>query len=196
MNSYLPFIVSGIATGSIYGLAATGLVLTYKTSGIFNFGHGAIATAAAYFFYFLHVEHGWDWVPAFVVAVVVAGPLLGLVMEPIARRLSQQRTAAKIVGTVGLILLVQGLGTIKYGPDTIRVPQFLPKGLEHFRLARRQHLLRAADRHARRAWSPRSCCTCSSGSPRPVWRCARWSTIRTSSRCRRAARAGFAGSPG
>ncbi len=30
-------------------------------------------------------------------------------MEPIARRLSQQRTAAKIVGTVGLILLVQGL---------------------------------------------------------------------------------------
>ena len=58
MNSYLPFIVSGIATGSIYGLAATGLVLTYKTSGIFNFGHGAIATAAAYFFYYLHVDHG------------------------------------------------------------------------------------------------------------------------------------------
>ncbi len=134
MNSYLPFVVSGIATGSIYGLAATGLVLTYKTSGIFNFGHGAIATAAAYFFYYLHIEHGWDWVPALVVAVAVAGPVLGFVMEPIARRLSQQRTAAKIVGTVGLILLVQGLGTIKYGPDTIRVSQFLPKGLEHFRL--------------------------------------------------------------
>ena len=88
VNSYLPFVVSGIATGSIYGLAATGLVLTYKTSGIFNFGHGAIATAAAYFFYYLHVQHGWDWVPAFIVAVCVAGPLLGLVMEPIARRLS------------------------------------------------------------------------------------------------------------
>jgi ABC-type branched-subunit amino acid transport system ATPase component/branched-subunit amino acid ABC-type transport system permease component len=134
VNSYLPFVVSGIATGSIYGLAATGLVLTYKTSGIFNFGHGAIATAAAYFFYYLHVQHGWDWVPAFIVAVAVAGPLLALLMEPIARRLSQQRTSAKIVGTVGLILLVQGLGTIKYGSDTIRLPQFLPKGLEHFRI--------------------------------------------------------------
>jgi ABC-type branched-subunit amino acid transport system ATPase component/branched-subunit amino acid ABC-type transport system permease component len=135
VNEYLPFIVSGIATGSIYGLASTGLVLTYKTSGIFNFGQGAIATAAAYFFYYLHVEHGWDWRPAFVAAVLVVGPLLGLGMEPIARRLSQQRTAAKIVGTVGLILLVQGLATVKFGADTIRVRQFLPRPFEHFRIA-------------------------------------------------------------
>jgi ABC-type branched-subunit amino acid transport system ATPase component/branched-subunit amino acid ABC-type transport system permease component len=135
MNEYLPFVVSGIAAGSIYGLAAMGLVLTYKTSGIFNFGQGAIATAGAYFFYYLHVEHGWDWLPAFVVAVLVGGPLMGLVMEPIARRLSRQRTAAKIVGTVGLILLVQGLGTVKYGADTIRVRQFLPRAFDHFRIA-------------------------------------------------------------
>lgn len=126
MNEYLPFIVAGIATGSIYGLAATGLVLTYKTSGIFNFGHGAIATAAAYFFYFLHVEHGWGWLPAAIVALVAGGPVLGLIMAPIARRLSHQRTTAKIVGTVGLILFVQGLASVKYGPDTIRVNQFLP----------------------------------------------------------------------
>ena len=57
----MPFIVAGIAIGAIYGLAATGLVLTYKTSGIFNFGHGALATAAAYVFYWMHVDHGWDW---------------------------------------------------------------------------------------------------------------------------------------
>jgi ABC-type branched-subunit amino acid transport system ATPase component/branched-subunit amino acid ABC-type transport system permease component len=133
VNEYLPFIVSGIATGSIYGLASMGLVLTYKTSGIFNFGQGAIATAAAYVFYYLHVDHGWGWIPAAVVAVLVLGPLLGLGMEPIARRLSQQRPAAKIVGTIGLILLVQGLGTVKYGADTIRVPQFLPRPFEYFR---------------------------------------------------------------
>src|SRR4051812_3465035 len=111
-----------------------GLVLTYKTSGIFNFGHGAIATAAAYFFYYLNVDRGWNWVAAFVVAVLAAGPLLGLAMEPMAKRLSQQRPAAKIVGTVGLILLVQGLASVKYGADTIRVPQFLPRATEHFRV--------------------------------------------------------------
>ena len=59
---------------------------------------------------------------------------MGLVMELIARHLAPQRTAWKIVGTVGLILVVQGLGTIKYGPDPISVPQYLPKGTETFRV--------------------------------------------------------------
>jgi len=130
MNDYLPFVVSGIATGSILGLASTGLVLTYKTSGIFNFGHGAIATAAACVFYFLHIQHGWNWVPAVLVSVFVVGPLLGLAMSPIARGLSHRSTSAKIVGTVGIILLVQGLATVWYGSDTISVPQYLPKALE------------------------------------------------------------------
>ena len=43
MAEILPFIVIGLAVGSVYGLAATGLVLTYKTSGIFNFAYGALA---------------------------------------------------------------------------------------------------------------------------------------------------------
>ena len=58
MKSYLPFIVAGLTNGSIYGLAAVGLVLTYKTSGIFNFAHGAVAAVAAYAFYDLHQLHG------------------------------------------------------------------------------------------------------------------------------------------
>ena len=37
MSDFLPFVVIGISVGAIYGLAGTGLVLTYKTSGIFNF---------------------------------------------------------------------------------------------------------------------------------------------------------------
>ena len=56
MRDFLPFIVSGIASGAVFGLCGTGLVLTYKTSGIFNFGHGAIATVAAYVFYWLHID--------------------------------------------------------------------------------------------------------------------------------------------
>ena len=47
MSEFLPFIVIGITTGAVYGLAGVGLVLTYKTSGIFNFAYGAIAAMAA-----------------------------------------------------------------------------------------------------------------------------------------------------
>jgi ABC-type branched-subunit amino acid transport system ATPase component/branched-subunit amino acid ABC-type transport system permease component len=134
VSLYLPFIVSGVVAGCIYGLAATGLVLTYKTSGILNFGHGAIATAAAYVFYFLHYEQEWPWLPALLVSVFVIGPVIGLAIEPIARKLARQSTAAKIVGTVGLILLVQGIASIIYGPDTIRVQQYLPGATEFYRV--------------------------------------------------------------
>ncbi|WP_433461900.1 ABC transporter permease subunit [Spirillospora sp. CA-128828] len=126
MQELIPFIVSGLAIGAVYGLIGTGLVVTYKTSGIFNFGHGALATVAAYVFYWLHVDQGLGWQVSAAVTVLLAGPLLGLVMELIARRLAPQRVPMKIVGTAGLILLVQGLGTIKYGPDPIMVQSFLP----------------------------------------------------------------------
>jgi branched-subunit amino acid ABC-type transport system permease component len=36
MSQIMPFVVIGLVSGSVYGLAAVGLVLTYKTSGIFN----------------------------------------------------------------------------------------------------------------------------------------------------------------
>ncbi len=134
MHELLPFVVAGIATGSIYGLAASGLVLTYKTSGIFNFGHGALATATAYFFYWLHYREAVNWALAVVLAVLVAGPVLGLLMERIGRRLARQSTASKIVGTVGLIVLAEGLATVKYGSDTIRLTQYLPDGTHHFRI--------------------------------------------------------------
>jgi ABC-type branched-subunit amino acid transport system ATPase component/branched-subunit amino acid ABC-type transport system permease component len=134
VTDFLPFVVSGIATGAIYGLAGTGLVLTYKTSGIFNFGYGAIATVAAYVFYWLHVDHEVDWTIAAAVSVLVVGPLVGLVMARIAARLTPQPTALKIVGTVGIVLLVQALATIQYGSTTIRVDQFLPRGTDSFRV--------------------------------------------------------------
>jgi ABC-type branched-subunit amino acid transport system ATPase component/branched-subunit amino acid ABC-type transport system permease component len=109
-------------------------VLTYKTSGIFNFAHGAIATAAASVLYFLHVEHGWDWKPAVAISVLVVGPLLGLLMEQIARRLTSRGLSHKIVATVGLVVLVQGLAVTRYGSTQRLVSQFLPRGNESFRL--------------------------------------------------------------
>lgn len=134
MSSLLPFVVAGVVTGSAYGLAGAGLVLTYRTSGIFNFGHGALATAAAYVFCFLHVDHKVDWVVASAVAVLILGPAMGCGMEAVARQLADRSLTYKVVGTVGLVLVIQGLATVRYGPDAIPVAQFLPNGTETFRL--------------------------------------------------------------
>lgn len=134
MQEYLPFIIVGIVTGSIYGLAGTGLVLTYRTSGIFNFAHGAVAAAAAYFFYWLNVVHGISWLPALLLSICVLGPAAGLGLQQVAKRLAVQRPAMKIVGTVGIILLVEGLATVKFGTEPLVQPQFFPHGSSYFAL--------------------------------------------------------------
>src|SRR3954451_25478314 len=103
VSDVLPFIVTGMITGIIYGLAGSGLVLTFKTSGIFNCGHGAVLTASVLVFYWLRITLKLDWKIAFVASVFVAGPVFGIVMEFVARRLSRERTNMKIVGPVGLM---------------------------------------------------------------------------------------------
>ena len=61
MSGLLPFIINGLVTGSVYGLVAMGLVLTYKTTGVFNFAHGAVATGAAYLFFELQSRNSVPW---------------------------------------------------------------------------------------------------------------------------------------
>ena len=103
MQEFLPFIVIGIATGAVYGLAGVGLVLAYKTSGIFNLAYGAIAALTVFVFYWLHDEHGWPWGLAAAVCVLVIGPAEGLLMELVGRALERASATLKVVATVGLL---------------------------------------------------------------------------------------------
>ena len=56
MTTFLALTVVGIVVGCIYALTATGLVVTYITSGIFNFAHGAVGMIAAFAYWNLTVE--------------------------------------------------------------------------------------------------------------------------------------------
>ena len=128
MNALLPFVILGITAGSVYGLTGTGLVLTYKTSGIFNFAQGAVATTGAYVFYILHddVLH-MPAIPTALICVFVVGPVLGLGMEAMARRLAEASATMKVVATVGLVLVVQGFFSATFGTLARTFPAWLPQ---------------------------------------------------------------------
>ena len=133
MQEFLPYIVIGLTAGSVYGLAGTGLVLTYKTSGVFNFAYGAIAAVAAYVFYWLHVREGVAWQIAALVCLFVLGPLMGLLLELLTRMLSQVGVQYQIVGMIGLTLGIAGVLTL-WGDNWseqgafVQFPDFLPTG--------------------------------------------------------------------
>jgi branched-subunit amino acid ABC-type transport system permease component len=124
------YLVVGLVVGSVYGIAAMGLVLTYKTSGVFNFGHGAVAAAATYLFYTLHQVHGMAWPLAALISVVGFGLVAGFVMEYLARGLAGLPTQARVVATVGLIVLVVGAVHLIYGETSIGFRSFLPQHVD------------------------------------------------------------------
>ena len=128
MNALLPFVILGITAGSVYGLTGTGLVLTYKTSGIFNFAQGAVATTGAYVFFILHddVFH-LPAVPTALICVFVLGPVIGLGMEAMARRLADASATMQVVATIGLVLLVQGFFSATFGTVPRTFPAWLPQ---------------------------------------------------------------------
>jgi ABC-type branched-subunit amino acid transport system permease subunit len=127
VKAYLPFLVFGITAGSIYGLASMGLVLTYKTSGVFNFGHGAIGAASAYVFYSVRDVHHLPWPVAALIAVGVFGVATGLIMERLAVGLASVPTSFKIVATVGLLLLIRSALVLGYGSESLTFTPFLPQ---------------------------------------------------------------------
>ena len=96
-------------------MLASGLVLTYQTSGIFNFAHGAIAFSTAFLFFQLNqpATNGGRGLPIAVsglLSVGVFAPALGLALDRIAlRRLAHAPDAARAVGTIGLLVALPAL---------------------------------------------------------------------------------------
>jgi ABC-type branched-subunit amino acid transport system ATPase component/branched-subunit amino acid ABC-type transport system permease component len=110
VEKFLNFVISGTVTGGIYAIMASGLVLTYETSGIFNFSHGAVAFTTAYVYYQLHTGQHFPIVPALIISVLVFAPLMGLALDRVLlRRLATAPVYARIVGTIGLLVALPNL---------------------------------------------------------------------------------------
>lgn len=127
MNQFISLTVAGIATyGCVYALTAMGLVVTYTTSGIFNFAQGAIGMLAAFFYYDLSQVWHWPAPLALAVSILVFAPLIGAGVERlVVRRLENAGLEAKLTVTIALLLLGIALATALWNPQTVRnIPNF------------------------------------------------------------------------
>ena len=102
-----PFVIAGIADGSVYGLAALGLVLTYKTSGIFNLAIGAQAAASAYVFYSFRITLGMPWPVAALLCLIGVGLGGAVIFERLAFWLSAAAPVLRVVTAIGLMVFLQ-----------------------------------------------------------------------------------------
>src|SRR5579872_4883043 len=112
MSAYWPFIVIGIFTGGLYGLAAMGVVLTYKTVGVFNFAYGAVAMFCAFTYWELHDNWGITAWFAMPILFLVVAPLLGIVLEALFRPLAGHAAEVLIVVSLGVLAALDALATL------------------------------------------------------------------------------------
>jgi branched-subunit amino acid ABC-type transport system permease component len=134
VSTWAPFVVSGLVVGSIYAIAAMGLVVTYRTTGLFSFAHGATGMAVAYAFYTLREDVGMPTALAFVLALGVVAPALGMALERLLfRGIDQASQTTKVVVTMGLLIVLQGSAVAVYGANPKPFEPFLPSST--FRVA-------------------------------------------------------------
>lgn len=117
MSAYWPFIVIGIFTGGLYGLAAMGMVLTYKTVGVFNFAYGAIAMFCAFTYWQLHDQWGISAWAAMPILFLVVAPVIGVVLEALFRPLSGAAIEVVIVVSLGVLAALSAAASLIWPQD-------------------------------------------------------------------------------
>ena len=116
MSTLLGYVLPGIPYGCDYALMAVGLVLTFRTTGVFNLAFMAQAMGAAFVFDLLVRSQGLPVWAAFVVSVLLLSPLFGLLLDRfLFRHIATTNTTAKIVSAVGLLIAIPQLLPILFG---------------------------------------------------------------------------------
>lgn len=104
----LPFVVAGLVLGSLYALSGVGMLVLYRTTGVLNFGYGALGALSAMLAW-QFVELRMQPVLAYVLGIIVATALsllFGFLAGPF---LATVTTLTKATATLGLALILLGV---------------------------------------------------------------------------------------
>jgi branched-chain amino acid transport system permease protein len=125
VSEFLSYTVIGIFTGAAYAIAASGLVLTYSTTRVFNIGHGAIGMFFGFVYWDFSQRQGLPaWLSILLVLLVFA-PLLGVFIERVvARGLGNAPISVSLVVTVALLVALIGAATQIWPNEPRSLPYF------------------------------------------------------------------------
>jgi branched-chain amino acid transport system permease protein len=140
MEQFFGFAFTGLPYGCTYALVAVCLVLTYQATGVFNFAFGAQAFASAFIFTWLTQYKNWSGFEAFLVSVVVMGPLVGYAFDRLLfRHIANSNTTAKMVCSLALLVGIPSLLPVIFGPQnldaTATILPFFNPNVVYFTLA-------------------------------------------------------------
>jgi ABC-type branched-subunit amino acid transport system ATPase component/ABC-type branched-subunit amino acid transport system permease subunit len=121
----LYFVLLGLASGSLVGLVALGIVLVYRSSGVLNFSTGSLGALAAFVCYNLHSGPGWPWAACITVGLV-SGLVLGIVTQWVMGLFTGASMLVKLIALLGLFSIFQGIVALAWPGQSSTPTGFLP----------------------------------------------------------------------
>jgi ABC-type branched-subunit amino acid transport system ATPase component/branched-subunit amino acid ABC-type transport system permease component len=132
MTLWWQYGILGLGAGAAYVLLAQGILLIYRGSGVVNFAHGGFAMLGAYIYNVeLRGNHGLGVLPAMLISVAVIGLLAGLVHPLIMRPLRSAAPLTRVIATLGVLLVLQAVATLRWGSASESVLPVLPQNPIH-----------------------------------------------------------------
>ena len=121
MGIIVEAIITGILTGGVYALMASGLTLVFGVMDIINVGQGALVILGAYLSFFLEQKLHIDlFVGLLITMPVMFG--LGLLIEWLfIRPIKRDRTMLSILVTFGVALIIEGFLNIIFSADNVKL---------------------------------------------------------------------------
>ncbi|WP_329224377.1 branched-chain amino acid ABC transporter permease [Streptomyces canus] len=106
MDQFLLILVSGLASGAVYGLMGLGLVIIYRATDVVNFALASLATVGLYAALALN-ERGLPLLLAAVAAIVTTAAVGLVAREAVIRPLAQGELLSALVMTMGVSLIAE-----------------------------------------------------------------------------------------
>jgi branched-chain amino acid transport system permease protein len=120
MTDLTPFLVAGLGVGAVYALSGVGLVVLYRSSGVLNFGFGALGAVGAHVAWSA-LEHEWPLALAALAAVATSVAISLAYGRLLAPLLAEREPAVRSIGTLGLALVVLGFTEWFWGEQPRRL---------------------------------------------------------------------------
>ncbi|MDR0488525.1 MAG: branched-chain amino acid ABC transporter permease [Propionibacteriaceae bacterium] len=128
MDLIIQPLLRSLETGSVYALAALGIIIVMRTSLVMHFAQGSMGMFAGSAVAFTFNRYGVPLLTSILVGAAVAIFLGFFVDFAIIRRLKRATAVGKEIITLGLIMVFLGLAPIVFGTDPMNLPRIIPRG--------------------------------------------------------------------
>jgi branched-subunit amino acid ABC-type transport system permease component len=127
------YTIIGLGLGGIFALAALGIVLIYRATGVLNFAHGAMGMFSTFVAW--QIFYGWPhpaWMPHWAVTAIaiaaglIFAVLLGLFLElAVFQWVRNRPPVVKAVITIGVLLALQSAASLIWKNNQYHLPIYL-----------------------------------------------------------------------